>query len=246
MCRSLPMLCAAFLTVASGSLARGADDVYDVVIRRGLICDGLGGEPVRGDLAISGDTIKKVGDLTGAKATLDFDAQGLVVAPGFVNMLSWATDALLVDGRSQSDLRQGVTLEVFGEGWSMGPLNPSMKADMKSSQGDLKFDVAWTTLAEYLEHLEKRGVSCNVASFVGATTARIHEVGYDNRRPSKEELSRMCELVRQEMKAGAMGVGSSLIYAPAFYAGTDELIELCKAAAEYDGLYVSHIRSEGN
>jgi len=139
-----------------------------------------------------------------------------------------------------------VTLEVFGEGESMGPLNPSMKAGMKSSQGDLKFDVAWTTLAEYLEHLEKRGVSCNVASFVGATTVRIHELGYANRKPSRAELERMCELVRREMKAGAMGVGSSLIYAPAFYAGTGELIELCKAAAEYDGLYVSHIRSEGN
>jgi N-acyl-D-amino-acid deacylase len=246
MCRSLLPLCAAFLAVPMSSLVEGADEVYDVIIRRGLICDGQGGEPAVGDLAISGDKIKKIGDLTAAKATLDLEAQGLVVAPGFINMLSWATDALLVDGRSQSDLRQGVTLEVFGEGWSMGPLNPSMKADMKTSQGDLKFDVPWTTLAEYLKHLEKRGVSCNVASFVGATTVRIHEVGYDNRQPSDKELSRMCELVRREMKAGAMGVGSSLIYAPAFYAGTDELIELCKAAAEYDGLYVSHLRSEGN
>lgn len=228
-------------------LAFGNDaQTYDVIIRRGTICDGSGGEPTVGDLAITGDTVKKIGDLSGAKATADIDARGLVVAPGFINMLSWATDSLLIDGRSQSDIRQGVTLEVFGEGWSMGPLNKAMKVDAKTSQGDLKFDIAWTTLAEYLEHLEKRGVSCNVASFVGATTVRIHEVGYANRKPTPEELSRMCELVRQEMKAGAMGVGSSLIYAPAFYADTDELIALCKAAAEYDGLYVSHIRSEGN
>ncbi|HWB09482.1 MAG TPA: D-aminoacylase [Pirellulales bacterium] len=247
MCHSsIPLWGVLLSTVAFVSAASGVEDVYDVILRRGLICDGLGGEPVQGDLAISGDTIKKIGDLAGAKAGLEIDADGMVVAPGFINMLSWATDALLIDGRSQSELRQGVTLEVFGEGWSMGPLNPWMKADLKKSQGDLKFDVAWTTLAEYLEHLEKRGVSCNVASFVGATTVRIHELGYADRKPTPQELSRMCELVRREMKAGAMGVGSSLIYAPAFYAGTDELIELCKAAAEYDGLYVSHLRSEGN
>ncbi|HQU47282.1 MAG TPA: hypothetical protein PK867_31050, partial [Pirellulales bacterium] len=219
---------------------------YDVIIRHGTVYDGLGGEPLTSDVAITGDTIKKIGNLTDAKATLDVDAHGLAVAPGFINMLSWATEALLIDGRSQSDLRQGVTLEVFGEGWSMGPLNAGMKADAKRSQGDLKFDIAWTTLAEYLEHLERRGVSCNVASFVGATTVRIHELGYADRKPTPGELARMCELVRQEMKAGAMGVGSSLIYAPAFYADTNELIALCKAAAEYDGLYVSHIRSEGN
>jgi N-acyl-D-amino-acid deacylase len=247
--RSTTRVWLAFLwLVTLGFELSGTDaaEKYDVIIRRGLICDGLGGEPVKGDVAISGDTIKKIGDPIDTKAALEIDAQGLVVGPGFINMLSWATDSLLIDGRSQSDLRQGVTLEVFGEGWSMGPLNKAMKADTKTSQGDLKFEVAWTTLAEYLEHLEKRGVSCNVASFVGATTVRIHEVGYANRKSSPDELTRMCELVRREMKAGAMGVGSSLIYAPAFYADTEELIALCKAAAEFDGLYVSHIRSEGN
>jgi N-acyl-D-amino-acid deacylase len=246
MYRSLTLLWGVLSLSATLVSAVCGAEAYDVIIRRGLICDGLGGGPVQGDLAISGDTIKKIGDLAGAKAGLEIDVEGMVVAPGFINMLSWATDALLIDGRSQSDLRQGVTLEVFGEGWSMGPLTASMKADLKKSQGDLKFDVAWTTLAEYLEHLEKRGVSCNVASFVGATTVRIHEVGYADRKPTPQELSRMCELVRREMKAGAMGLGSSLIYAPAFYAGTDELIALCQAAAEYDGLYVSHLRSEGN
>jgi N-acyl-D-amino-acid deacylase len=226
----------------------GADEArqYDVILRQGLVFDGLGGEPVVGDVGICADTIKKIGDLSDAKAPLEINARGMAVAPGFINMLSWATEALLIDGRSQSDLRQGVTLEVFGEGWSMGPLNPAMKADMKTSQGDLKFDVAWMTLSEYLRHLEKRGVSCNVASFVGATTVRIHELGYADRKPSPQELLRMCELVRREMRAGAMGLGSSLIYAPAFYADTDELIALCKAAAEFDGLYVSHLRSEGN
>ncbi|HVX14450.1 MAG TPA: D-aminoacylase [Pirellulales bacterium] len=240
-----------FLALLCGLLQADsrADDQkgkYDVVIRHGLIFDGLGGEPVAADLGIVGHTIRDIGDLSEAKAAIDVDARGLAVAPGFVNMLSWATESLLVDGRSQSDLRQGVTLEVFGEGWSMGPLNPPMKADAQKSQGDLKFAVAWTTLAEYLAHLEKRGVSCNVASFVGATTVRIHELGYADRRPSKDELRRMCDLVRAEMRAGAMGVGSSLIYAPAFYADTDELIALCRAAAEFDGLYVSHLRSEGN
>lgn len=238
------VLGAAFGLLLCG-VARG-DDEYDVIIRQGSVFDGLGGEPRKADLGIQGDTVKKIGDLSTAKADLEIDARGLAVSPGFINMLSWATDALLIDGRSQSDIRQGVTLEVFGEGWSMGPLNDSMKADTKRAQGDLKFDITWTTLAEYLQQLERRGVSCNVASFVGATTVRIHELGHADRRPNPQELARMCELVRREMKAGAMGVGSSLIYAPAFYADTDELIALCRVAAEYDGLYVSHIRSEGN
>lgn len=219
---------------------------YDVIIRGGTVYDGLGGEPTLADVALRGDTIAKIGDLSAAKAKREIDAAGLAVAPGFINMLSWATESLLADGRSQSDIRQGVTLEVFGEGWSMGPLSDPMKVDMKKSQGDIKFDVAWTTLAEYLEHLERKGVSTNVASFVGATTVRIHELGYADRPPDARELKRMQALVRQEMRAGAMGVGSSLIYAPAFYAGTDELIALCQAAAEFDGLYISHIRSEGN
>src|SRR5262249_16190708 len=155
----------------------------------------------------------------------------------------WATESLLQDGRSQSDLRQGVTLEVFGEGESMGPLNDKMKKEMLEQQPDIKFDIKWTTLAEYLDHLVERGISCNVASFIGPTTVRIHELGYADRPPAAEELTRMKELVGQAMKDGALGVGSSLIYAPAFYAKTDELIELCKVAAQYQGVYISHIRS---
>jgi len=160
-------------------------------------------------------------------------------------MLSWATESLIVDGRSQADIRQGVTLEVFGEGWSMGPLNETMKKEAVDEQGDLKFEITWTTLGEYLEFLEKKGVSPNVASFVGATTVRIHEVGFADREPTVEELDRMRALVRQAMREGALGVGSSLIYPPAFYAKTPELIELCKVAAEYGGMYISHMRSEG-
>ena len=174
------------------------------------------------------------------------DARGMAVAPGFINMLSWATASLLADGRAQSDIRQGVTLEVFGEGQSMGPLTEAMKRAGIRNQGDIKYDIPWTTLAEYLEHLTDRGVSVNVASFVGATTVRINVLGYANRAPTPEELNRMRSLVRQAMEEGALGVGSSLIYAPAFYASTEELIELCKVAAEYEGLYISHMRNEGN
>ncbi|HEV3021821.1 MAG TPA: D-aminoacylase, partial [Pirellulales bacterium] len=212
----------------------------------GTLYDGTGGKGVVGDLAINGDSIAKLGDLGDAVGTAEIDAEGLAVAPGFINMLSWATESLLADGRSQSDIRQGVTLEVFGEGWSMGPLSDTMRADVIKSQGDIKYDVTWTTLGEFLDHLAGRGISPNIASFVGATTVRIHELGYQDRRPNPRELERMRALVRREMKAGALGVGSSLIYAPAFYADTHELVELCKAAAEYDGLYISHIRSEGN
>jgi N-acyl-D-aspartate/D-glutamate deacylase len=218
----------------------------DVIIRGGTIYDGTGGKPITGDVAIRGDRIAAIGDLRQLKAKTEIDARGLAVAPGFINVLSWATTSLLVDGRSQSDIRQGVTLEVFGEGVSMGPLNARMKKDMLTNQGDLKFDVPWTTLAEYLKHLEKRGVACNVASFVGATTVRIHVLGYENRPPSSAELDQMRALVRQAMEEGALGVGSSLIYAPAFYADTHELIELCKVAGQHQGMYISHMRSEGN
>ncbi len=196
-------------------------------------------------VAIRGDRIVAVGALEGARARTTIDAAGKAVAPGFINMLSWADEPLLVDGRSQSDIRQGVTLEVFGEGWSMGPLNASMKREQVTTQGDLKYAVGWTTLGEYLDHLEKRGVSPNVASFVGATTVRIHEIGFADREPTPEELARMKDHVRQAMREGALGVGSSLIYAPAFYAKTPELVELCKAAAEFGGMYISHMRSEG-
>jgi len=219
---------------------------YDVIIRGGLVYDGSGSVPHNADVAIRGDVIAAIGDLRNADASRVVDAQGLAVAPGFINMLSWANESLIHDGRSQSDLRQGVTLEVMGEGESMGPLNPSMKKLNRELQGDIKYDITWTTLGEYLESLEKKGVATNVASFVGATTVRIHELGYANRAPTPEELDRMRALVRSAMEEGALGVGSSLIYAPAFYARTDELIALSQEAAKYDGMYISHIRSEGN
>ncbi|HEX7119864.1 MAG TPA: D-aminoacylase [Longimicrobiales bacterium] len=236
-------LALAALLAACGA---GPAPQYDVVIRNGTIYDGSGGPPVRGDVAVRGDSIVAVGDVGAGRGAIEVDATGLAVAPGFINMLSWATESLIEDGRSLSDIRQGVTLEIFGEGSSMGPLNEAMKREMLERQGDIRFDVAWTTLGEYLEHLVARGVSTNVASFVGATTVRIHEVGYEDRPPTPEELARMQELVRQAMEEGALGVGSSLIYAPAFYADTDELVALAAAAGEYGGLYISHIRSEGN
>jgi N-acyl-D-amino-acid deacylase len=219
---------------------------WDLVLRGGLIVDGSGSPPFVGDVAVNGDRIAAIGHLGDAKGRVEIDARGLAVAPGFINMLSWATESLLVDGKAQSDLRQGVTLEVMGEGGSMGPLNAAMKEEMVGDQGDLRYAVTWTTLGEYLDTLEKRGIAVNVASFVGATTVRIHELGYANRPPKPEELERMRGLVRQAMEEGAMGVGSSLIYAPAFYAQTDELVALAEAAAPYGGMYISHLRSEGN
>lgn len=219
---------------------------YDVVIRNGTLYDGSGAAPTVGDLAINGDRIEAIGKWEDVRGKTELDAAGLAVAPGFINMLSWATESLIEDGKSQSDIRQGVTLEVFGEGWSMGPLNDSMKKETVEQQGDIKFPVEWTTLGEYLEHLEKRGISTNIASFVGATTVRIHELGFEDRPPNPDELERMRGLVKQAMEEGALGVGSSLIYAPAFYAKTPELIELCKVAAPYGGTYISHMRSEGN
>ncbi|HWN43389.1 MAG TPA: D-aminoacylase, partial [Thermoanaerobaculia bacterium] len=211
--------------------------------------DGGGGAPYVADVAVLKDRIamiQKPGKGPRVRGKVELDATGLAVAPGFINMLSWATESLLLDGRGQSDIRQGVTLEVMGEGWSMGPLNDAMKKESVEQQGDIKYDITWTTLGQYLEHLEKRGISPNVASFVGATTVRVHELGYENRPPKPEELQRMRALVRQAMEEGALGVGSSLIYAPAFYAGTDELVALCEEAAPFGGMYISHLRSEGN
>lgn len=219
---------------------------YDLILRNGTIYDGSGGKPFVGDVGVRGDRIVAVGQIPSGAAGRELDVKGLAVAPGFINMLSWATESLLHDGRSLSEIKQGVTLEVMGEGESMGPLNAAMKKDMRDSQGDLKFDIPWTTLGQYLAHLEKRGVSCNVASFVGATTVRIHELGYADRPPAPQELERMKFLVRQAMEEGALGVGSSLIYAPAFYAKTPELIALCKEAARHGGIYISHLRSEAN
>ena len=213
---------------------------YDVIISDGLIYDGNGGEPYIADIGISGERIAIIGDLEGDAETV-INASGLAVAPGFVNMLSWATDSLLIDGRGQSDIRQGVTLEVFGEGRSEGPLNTAMQAEV-----DPRWAGEWTTLGEYLDFLVERGVSTNVASFVGATTVRVNVLGYEDRAPNEDELERMRELVREAMEEGALGLGSSLIYAPAFYASTGELVELAKVAGEYGGMYISHLRSEGN
>lgn len=238
----------AFLAVASIALIIGCSrgPEYDVVIRNGVVHDGSGSPPIVADVAISGDSIALVGKGQSIRGRMEIDAAGLAVAPGFINMLSWATETLIEDGRSQSDIRQGVTLEVFGEGWSMGPLNDKMRQEMIDQQGDIKFDVNWSRLGEYLDHLAEKGVSTNVASLLGATTARIHVLGYEDRAPNPGELEQMRKLVREAMEEGALGIGSSLIYAPAFYAKTDELIELCKVAAPYGGMYVSHIRSEGN
>jgi N-acyl-D-amino-acid deacylase len=245
--RILPRLAALLAAATATSCSVTAQPpAYDVLIRQGTVYDGTGQPGRRADVGIRGDRIAAVGDLSGATAAQIVEAGGLAVAPGFINVLSWATESLLVDGRSQSDIRQGVTLEIFGEGSSMGPLTDEMKRRRLERQGNLKFDITWTTLAEYLRELERRGVSTNVASFIGATTIREHVIGLEDRQATPEQLERMRALVRQEMEAGALGIGSSLIYAPAFYASTEELIELCKVAAEYRGKYISHLRSEGN
>ncbi len=243
--RVLLWLCGVlWFLVATPMLVVG--DEYDIILRGGWVVDGTGAPKRQADIGIRGDTIAAIGDLSRATSKKMIDARSKVVAPGFINMLSWACESLIADGRGQSDIRQGVTLEVFGEGWSYGPLNRRMKKEVVQDQGDIRYPVTWTTLSEYLDQLVDRGVSPNVASFVGATTVRIHELGYADRKATPEELARMRELVRREMEAGALGVASSLIYAPAFYADTEELIALAKVAAEYDGLYVSHLRSEGD
>ena len=234
---SLPLLAA---------LAACSAPQYDVVIRNGRVYDGIGSPPRAADIGIVGDSIVALGALPAVRGALEIDANGLAVAPGFINMLSQAGSALIHDGRGQSDIRQGVTLEVLGEGSSMGPWNDSMKVLFESQQGDIRYDIAWTTLGEYLEFLEEKGVSPNVASFVGATTVRIHELGYQDRPPTRAELARMRALVAQAMEEGALGVSTSLIYAPAFYARTPELVALATEAAAHGGLYISHMRSEGN
>jgi len=220
--------------------------VFDLLVRHGTVYDGTGGPGRRVDVAVRGDRIAGMGDFQSAAAKVVIDADGLVVAPGFINMLSWSTESLLVDGRSQGEIRQGVTTQIFGEGSSMGPLNSEMKKRMLDQRGDLRYEITWTTLSEYLQALERRGVAQNVASFIGATTVREHVIGLADRAPTAAELEAMRDLVGREMEAGALGIGSSLIYAPAFYATTEELIVLCRVAARYQGKYISHIRSEGN
>ena len=219
---------------------------YDLIIRNGLIFDGSGNAPISSDIGINGHFISLVGDLSNSTAENEINAEGMAVAPGFINMLSWATQPLIIDGRAMSDIKQGVTLEIMGEGRSMGPLNESMKIREKNRQSNIKYDIEWTTLGEYLDFIVKQGVSVNVASYVGATTIRVHELGYEDRAPASDELERMKQLVRDAMREGALGVGSSLIYTPANFAETDELIALVSAAAEYNGRYISHLRSEAN
>ena len=235
-----------FTLIVSFAQIASAGPPFDVIIKGGTVYDGTGGEGRVTDIAIRGDRIAGIGDLANATAKTTIDARGLAVAPGFINMLSWSTESLIQDGRSQSEIRQGVTTEIMGEGNSMGPLNDRMKARYVREQKDIKYDIKWNTLAEYLRYLEKRGVSCNVASFLGATTVREYVIGLEDKQPTPEQLEQMRELVRKEMEAGALGIGTSLIYPPAFYAKTDELIELCKVAAKYQGKYISHMRSEGN
>jgi N-acyl-D-amino-acid deacylase len=234
------------VAIAQRESASSPSNTFNVVIKNGTVYDGSGTEGQHVDLAIRGDRIVGVGDFKTAKAKMVVDAKGLAVAPGFINMLSWSTQSLIQDGRSQSEIRQGVTTEIMGEGESMGPVNDRVREYMLRTRTDIKFDIKWTTLAEYLRYLETRGVSCNVASFIGATTIREYVIGFEDKQPTPEQLEQMRELVRKEMEAGALGIGTALIYPPAFYAKTDELVELCKVAAKYRGKYISHMRSEGN
>jgi len=228
-----------------GALA-GCGPSYDTILRHGTVYDGTGAAPITADVAIKGDTVAAIGDLSKARGKVEIDVTGLAVTPGFINMLSWSTETLIEDGKSQGEIRQGVTLEIMGEGESMGPWSDSLKAYNKANQGDIKYDIQWTTLREYLDFLQRKGIATNVGSFVGATTIRENVIGFDDRPPTAPELDSMRALVKQAMEEGAFGVGSSLIYAPAFYASTDELVELCKVAAPYGGMYISHMRSEGN
>src|SRR5438552_14614446 len=235
-----------FTVIVVGGQIAAADAPFDVIIKGGTVYDGTGGVGHVADVAIRGDRVVGVGGFGSAVAKKTIDARGLAVAPGFINMLSWSNESLIQDGRSQSEIRQGVTTEIMGEGESMGPLNDRMKTRLIREQTDIKFEIKWNTLAEYLHYLERRGISCNVASFIGATTIREYVIGFEDKPPTPEQLDAMRELVRKEMEAGALGIGTSLIYPPAFYAKTEELIELCKVAAKYQGKYISHMRSEGN
>ncbi len=245
----MKILCTLFLLgclAVTNSCSTMPTENYDVIIRNGTIYDGSGSKPFVGDVAVRKDKIVAVGKLGQATADKEIDARGLAVSPGFINMLSWATVRLIHDGRSQSDIRQGVTLEVVGEGESMGPLSPEMKAQMLKDQGDIKYPVEWNTLGEFLEWIERRGISCNLASYVGTSTIRQNLIGDMNRVPTPTELEKMKSLVAQAMEEGALGTSSALIYAPGVYANTHELTELCRVAARYDGIYTSHLRSEGN
>src|SRR5881275_3178591 len=239
------LICFTISRVAQAQQSSPASQ-FDVLIKNGTVYDGSGAEGRVADVVIRGDHIVGVGNFENSRAKRVVDAHGLAVAPGFINMLSWSTESLIVDGRSQSEIRQGVTTEVMGEGESMGPVNDRVRDYMLKNQTDIKYDITWNTLVGYLQYLEKRGVSCNIASFIGATTIRENVIGFEDKQPTPQQMDEMRELVRKEMEAGALGIGSALIYPPAFYAKTEELIELCKVAAKYQGKYISHMRSEGN
>jgi N-acyl-D-amino-acid deacylase len=248
--RKLPTLAlilalAVWADARDGSQQKLQPQSFDIIIKGGTVYDGTGGPPVRADVGIKADRIAAVGNLSRATAPMVVDAHGLAVVPGFINMLSHSESSLIADPRSLSEIKQGVTTQIFGE-LSMGPLNDQMKRRLRESQGDVKYDIEWTTLAEFLTYLEKRGISQNVASFIGAPTIREYVIGLEDKAPTPEQLDQMRELVRREMEAGALGVTTALIYPPAFFAKTEELIELCKVAAKYQGKYTTHMRSEGN
>jgi len=236
----------ALLILPCAVSAQSESPTYDVLIKNGTVYDGAGAAPIKADVAIKDDRIVAIGNLKNARALTVIDARGLAVAPGFINMLSWSVTSLIADGRSQSEIRQGVTTEIFGEGSSMGPLNAEMKRRALADQGDIKFDIPWTTLSEYLTYMEKRGVTPNIASFIGAGTVRTYVIGLEDKKATPAQLAEMREVVRREMESGALGIGSSLIYAPDTYASTEELIEMCKEASKYQGKYISHIRNEGD
>ena len=241
---ALLMLVLSFVTLAQGQRETSSQS-FDVIIKGGTVYDGTGGPPLKADVGIKGDRVAAIGNLSRVMAPTIIDAKGLAVAPGFINMLAHSESSWIVDPRSLSELKQGVTTQIFGE-LSMGPLNDEMKRRLREQQGDVKYDIEWTTLAEYLQYLEKRGVSQNFASFIGAATIRENVIGLENKPPTPAQLDQMRELVRREMESGALGITTALIYPPAFFAKTDELIELCKVAAKYKGKYTVHMRSEGN
>ena len=233
------------ITVAQRPKIETSSRSFDVIIRGGTIYDGTGRQGVKGDVGIKGDRIAAIGNLRRANAPIVVDATGLAVAPGFINMLSHSESSLIVDGRSLGEIKEGITTQIFGE-FSMGPLNDRMKQRLRDTQGDVKYDITWSTLAEYLTWLEKRGISQNIASFIGAPTIREYVIGLEDKPPTPAQLEEMRELVRREMEQGALGITTALIYPPAYFAKTEELIELCKVAAKYKGKYTTHMRSEGN
>ena len=245
--RSILSLCITACVAMSAAPAFAAPAHYDLIIRNGVVYDGTGAKPARVDVAVNGDRVAAwLPPGNDAVGTQVLDAKGQAVAPGFINMLSWANESLIADGRGMSDTKQGVTLEVFGEGWSMGPYNQQMKDEALKQQGDIRYPIEWTTLGEYLDYLTRRGITPNVASFVGATTVRIHELGEDDVQPDAAQLARMQDLVRAAMREGALGVGGSLIYPPAAFAKPPELVALARAAAESGGGYIAHMRSEAD